>query len=87
MFVAYRKKPSPFFTPTLVRWSIRALLQVLAAVTALGCLVAMEFSWMPFEYTHWQYMAGVGVAFLAMQAHEGVVMSITTKVIPAELAR
>ena len=42
---------------------------------------------MPFEYTHWQYMVGVGVAFLAMQAHEGVVMSITTKVIPAELAR
>ena len=42
---------------------------------------------MPFEYTHWQYMVGVGVVFLAMQAHEGVMMSITTKVIPAELAR
>ncbi|CAN0408322.1 unnamed protein product [Ascophyllum nodosum] len=65
----------------------RALLQALAAFAALGCLVAVDFSWMPFDYTEWQYMAGVGIAFVAMQAHEGVVMSITTKVIPEELAR
>lgn len=87
MFTVYRTELSPFCPPVSALWSIRVLLQVLAAVAALGCLVAVDFSWMPFGYTEWQYIAGVGIAFVAMQAHEGVVMSITTKVIPPELAR
>ncbi|CAN0408862.1 unnamed protein product [Ascophyllum nodosum] len=64
----------------------RALLQVLFVFAGVGCVVAMNFPGLPFEYTDWQYMAGVGLTFLAMQAQEGVVMSITSKVIPDRLA-
>lgn len=65
----------------------RFLLQILAVFAGLGCLLTIDFSWAPYEFTQWQYMVGVGLTFVAMQAHEGVVMSITSKIIPAELAR
>lgn len=65
----------------------RFLLQVLAVFAGLGCLLTIDFSWAPYEFTQWQYIVGVGLTFVAMQAHEGVVMSITSKIIPAKLAR
>lgn len=65
----------------------RFLLQVLAVLAGLGCLIMVEFPFMPFAFTEAQYVVGVSVVFVALQAHEGVIMSITSKIIPVELAR
>ncbi|CAN0151835.1 unnamed protein product, partial [Ectocarpus sp. 4 AP-2014] len=65
----------------------RVMLQVLAVFAGIGCLVIVDFSMSPFRYTEGQYVAGVSLAFVAMQAHEGVIMSITSKIIPVELAK
>eukprot|EP00903_Cladosiphon_okamuranus_P007004 g6815.t1 len=65
----------------------RVLLQALAVLAGIGCLVIVDFNVSPFEYTEAQYIVGVSLIFVAMQAHEGVVMSITSKIIPVELAR
>ncbi|CAM9557712.1 unnamed protein product [Phaeothamnion confervicola] len=64
----------------------RWLMQMLSVVTCVGCLVILEYSrWWP--YTEGQYIAGVFLIFVALQAHEGVIMSITSKIIPPELAK
>lgn len=63
------------------------LLQALAVLAGIGCLVIVDFRKSPFEYTETQYVAGVSLIFVAMQAHEGVIMSVTSKIIPLELAR
>lgn len=63
------------------------LLQALAALAGIGSLVIVDFKLWPFEYTEAQYIAGVSLVFVAMQAHEGVVMSVTSKIIPVQLAR
>lgn len=65
----------------------RVLLQWLAVLAGIGCLVIVDFRKSPFEYTEAQYVVGVGLVFVAMQAHEGVIMSVTSKIIPVELAR
>ncbi|CAN0535476.1 unnamed protein product [Laminaria digitata] len=65
----------------------RVLLQLLAVLAGVGCIVMVDFSWLPFEYTETQYICGVSLVFVAMQAHEGVIMSVTSKIIPVELAR
>ncbi|CAB1098638.1 unnamed protein product [Ectocarpus sp. CCAP 1310/34] len=65
----------------------RVMLQVLAVFAGIGCLVMVDFAASPFRYTEGQYVAGVSLAFVAMQAHEGVIMSITSKIIPVELAK
>lgn len=56
-------------------------------MAGIGCLVIVDFKSSPFEYTEAQYVGGVGLVFVAMQAHEGVIMSVTSKIIPVELAR
>lgn len=63
------------------------LLQVLAMAAAVGCLVIVQLPALPFQYTQAQYVTGVAIVFVALQAHEGVVMSITSKIIPPELSR
>lgn len=64
------------------------MLQALGVLAGIGCLVMVDFQkLLPFEFTEGQYVAGVSVVFVAMQAHEGVIMSVTSKIIPAELAR
>eukprot|EP00611_Tribonema_gayanum_P025678 TRINITY_DN5919_c0_g1_i2.p1 TRINITY_DN5919_c0_g1~~TRINITY_DN5919_c0_g1_i2.p1 ORF type:complete len:863 (-),score=287.56 TRINITY_DN5919_c0_g1_i2:526-3114(-) len=67
----------------------RALMQWLNAFTALGCTIVMTApnDLLGEPYTLTQYVLGIGVAFVALQAHEGVVMGITSKIIPAHLAR
>ncbi|CAN0559225.1 unnamed protein product [Ectocarpus sp. 12 AP-2014] len=65
----------------------RVMLQLLAVFAGIGCLVIVDFAMSPFRYTEGQYVAGVSLAFVAMQAHEGVIMSITSKIIPVELAK
>lgn len=65
----------------------RVLLQFLAVLAGIGCLVIVDFSKSPFEYSETQYIAGVSLIFVAMQAHEGVIMSVTSKIIPVELAK
>lgn len=64
----------------------RMLLQILAVLGGIGCLVIVQYPMLPFEYTETQYIAGVSLSFVALQAHEGVIMSITSKIIPARLA-
>lgn len=56
-------------------------------LAGIGCLVIVDFKASPFEYTETQYIAGISLTFVAMQAHEGVIMSVTSKIIPLELAR
>lgn len=66
---------------------LRLMLQFLAILAGLGCIIMVDFKALPFEYTEAQYVAGVSLVFVAMQAHEGVIMSITSKIIPIKLAR
>lgn len=60
---------------------------MLAVLAGIGCIIMVDFAWSPFEYTETQYIVGVSLVFVAMQAHEGVIMSVTSKIIPVELAR
>lgn len=63
------------------------LLQALAVLACVGCLIMVDFSFLPFAYSETQYITGVSLVFVALQAHEGVIMSITSKIIPVKLAR
>lgn len=65
----------------------RILLQVLAVLAGVGCLIMVDFPILPFAYSEAQYVTGVSLVFVALQAHEGVIMSITSKIIPVKLAR
>lgn len=67
----------------------RWLMQVLAGIAIIACLVLVKLSniWLGFPYTEAQYVTGVGLLFVALQAQEGVVMALTSKIIPARLAK
>lgn len=73
--------------PEPAMFSCRVLLQVLAVLACFGCVILVDFTFLPFDYTEAQYITGVTLVFVALQAHEGVIMSVTSKVIPRELAR
>ncbi|CAM9396377.1 unnamed protein product [Chrysoparadoxa australica] len=64
----------------------RAMMLFLGLCGALGCLIIINYSG-DTGYTQLQYVAGTAVIFVGLQAHEGVVMSMTSKLIPAHLAR
>ncbi|CAM9520385.1 unnamed protein product [Discosporangium mesarthrocarpum] len=65
----------------------RVLMQALAVLALLGCLMTINLDVFPFAYTDTQYIIGVSLVFVTLQAHEGVIMSVTSKIIPVELAR
>ncbi|CAN0013753.1 unnamed protein product, partial [Choristocarpus tenellus] len=68
-------------------WCCEDRQEVLSVLAVVGCLGIVDIGILPFRYTEVQYILGVSLIFVALQAHEGVIMSITSKVIPPTLAR
>jgi len=67
----------------------RFLLQCLSGLVCVSCLAVITEVNDIFDLTFslYQYVIGIVILFVALQAHEGVLMSITGKIIPSHLAK
>lgn len=65
----------------------RLLLQILSSLAGLGYVLIVTSATIPLELKEMKYTLEVWLICVALQAHEGVSMSITSKITPIHLAR